>query len=119
MNMIKITARNTERGIAMFFSLFALLLLMAIAGTLTFMASIETSVNSNYREEQVAYFAAKAGLEEARARMMVSDPNSIYASLPTTTPTALGGVIYIVNNAGVANAVQPWNSANAYADTEL
>jgi hypothetical protein len=45
MTKMKTITRNAERGIAMFFALFALLLLMAIAGTLTFMASIETSVN--------------------------------------------------------------------------
>ena len=74
---MKNTKQNSERGIALFFSIFALLLLMAIAGALTFVATLETSVNSNYRQEQVAYFAAKAGIEEARARMMPSDPNTI------------------------------------------
>jgi Tfp pilus assembly protein PilX len=120
---MKSTARNNERGIAMFFSLFALLLLTAIAGTLTFMASIETSVNSNYRQEQMAYFAAKAGLEEARARMMQTDPNTINATgtaLPIVAPTnANGSVIYIVNPGATANSVQPWSATNAYADDEL
>lgn len=123
MNTMKSTARNNERGIAMFFSLFALLLLTAIAGTLTFMASIETSVNSNYRQEQMAYFAAKAGLEEARARMMQTDPNTINATgtaLPIVAPTnANGSVIYIVNPGATANSVQPWSATNAYADDEL
>ena len=81
------------------------------------MSNTETVVNANYREEQIAYFAAKAGIEEARARLMASDPNPI--TLPLTAPTAAGGVIYLVNNAGVANAVQPWSSTNAYPDTEL
>jgi hypothetical protein len=106
-----------ERGIALFFAIFALLLLSAIAVSLVFMANTETTVNSNYREEQIAYFAAKAGVEEARARMMASDPSPL--TLPITAPTAAGGVIYLINNAGVANAVQPWLATNAYADDEL
>lgn len=120
MNNIK---RNAESGIALLFAIFALLLLMAIAGALTFVASVETSVNSNYRQEQMAYFASKAGIEEARARMMLSDPNSINTSttpLPITVPmTNNASVVYIVNPGASANSVQPWSSSNKYADDEL
>lgn len=116
-------ASNRERGVALLFSILALLLLTAIAGTLIVMSSTETSVNSNYRHEQMAYFAAKAGIEEARARMMASDPNSINTGgtpLPIVVPTTLNkSVIYIVNPGAAANSVQPWNSANAFADDEL
>lgn len=122
MNITKSVAGNAENGVALLFALFALLLLMAIAGTLTFVGTIETSVNSNYRQEQIAYFAAKAGLEEARARMMQSDPNSINnpTPLPTTAPTTgNNSVIYITNPAGSADVVQPWTTTNQYADDEL
>jgi hypothetical protein len=71
----------------------------------------------------MAYFAAKAGLEEARARMMQTDPNTINATgtaLPIVAPTnANGSVIYIVNPGATANSVQPWSATNAYADDEL
>ena len=120
--MKKNITRNGERGIALFFSIFALLLLTAIAGTLAFMASLETSVNSNYRQEQMAYFGAKAGIEDARARMMQTDPNSITQAtpLPITIPsTSNASVVYIVNPAGTADPVQPWSSTNKYADDEL
>jgi hypothetical protein len=115
---MKNATRNRQRGIALFFSIFALLLLTAIAAALIFMANTETSVNSNYRQEQTAYFAAKAGIEEARARMMPSDPNPI--ALPTVAPTNLNGQItYIVNPVKGGTAVQPWNAANQWADDEL
>jgi hypothetical protein len=71
----------------------------------------------------VAYFGAKAGIEEARARMMQTDPNTINPTatpLPTTAPTtANGSVIYIVNPGTTANSVQPWSSTNKYVDDEL
>lgn len=108
---------NRQRGIALFFSIFALLLLTAIAAALIFMANTETSVNSNYRQEQVAYFAAKAGIEEARARMMPSDPNPI--TLPTAAPTNLNGQITYIVNPGKGSAVQPWISGNQWTDDEL
>ena len=122
LSMINNGTGNAERGIALFFTMFALLLLMAIAGALTFTATIETSVNSNYRQEQLAYFAAKAGVEEARARMMQTDPSTIFAALPTVAPTTSSrGVIYIVNpGAGSSTSVQPWStSSSTYPDDEL
>src|SRR5713101_4512391 len=99
---MKNVARNREHGVALFFSIFALLLLTAIAASLIFMTNTETQINSNYRQEQMAYFAAKAGIEEARARMMPSDPNTINlggVALPTVAPTnsIVSQIIYIVN----------------------
>jgi hypothetical protein len=123
--MKKVT-RNGERGIALVFSIFALLLLMGIAATLMFTVNTETLVNSNYRQEQMAYFGAKAGIEEARARMMVSDPNTINASgtlLPIAAPTTANkGVIYIINPGNRANSVRPWDNisnSSAFPDDEL
>src|SRR5579872_4889373 len=122
--MTKDRNSNPESGIALFYTMLALLLLMAMAAALTFTATIETSVNSNYRQEQLAYFGAKAGLEEARARMMQSDPNSINGittPLPTTAPTTSNqSVVYIVNPGATANSVQPWTTtASKYPDDEL
>jgi hypothetical protein len=138
--------RNRERGVALFFSIFALLLLTAIGAAMIFMAGTETSVNYNYRQEQMAYFAAKAGLEEARARMMQSDPASIVcgpvASAPcagpltgnanyplfdpgqVALPTSTNQMIYYITNPGSGAAVQPWaftvsGNANPYVDDEL
>ena len=123
---MKVRTKDPERGVALFFSIFALLLLMAVGATLIFMAGTETSINSNYRQEQVAYFAAKAGVEEARARMMQSDPSTLYAAGGLLDPTAVQApstsnhmIYYIVNNGSVASSVQPWTSSNTYADDEL
>lgn len=127
---MKNQTRNRERGVALFFSIFALLLLTAIGAALIFMAGTETSVNSNYRQEQMAYFAAKAGLEEARARMMPSDPNSMYLSPGNAThplfdpslvaaPTTGNSMIYYVTNPGSGAAIQPWLSSDKYYDDEL
>ena len=71
---MKMRRKNVERGVAMLFAILALMLLTAIGATLILMSTTETTINSNYRQEQVAYFGAKAGLEEARARMMAADP---------------------------------------------
>jgi hypothetical protein len=113
--MAKSSKRNGERGVGLFLAVFALLLLTGIAAAMLFTSNTETSVDSNYRNEQLAYFGAKAGVEEARARAMTSDPNTI--ALPTVLPTtSVPGVFYIVNN---TLGAQPWLASNAYADDEL
>jgi hypothetical protein len=118
-NQSKMTnTRHTERGIAILYCLVALLILSAITSSLIMLSGTETSVNANYRSEEVAFFAAKTGVYEALDRMQQSNPNSIAANLPTAVPSASGGVLYVLN-AGSSLTVKPWDSTNAYFDTEF
>ena len=114
-----------ERGIALFVALFALLIVTAVALGMMFQADTETSINGNYRDDQVAFYAAKAGLEEARDRLRANAGAgiSINASLPTALPGTLNGVLYITNPAA-SETVSPWaptvnNSPNKYFDDEI
>lgn len=111
---------KSEQGIAMLTTLLALLVLSAIGAGLVFMTTTETQVNSNYRSEQIAYFAAKAGMEEARSRMMKNAPNSVFGLLPQAPPTDTNtGVLYIVNQGAASSTVQPWVAGTPYMDDEL
>ena len=111
-------SRNKESGIALLFCLVGLLILTAITASLILMSGTETSVNANYRSEETAFFAAKAGIYEALDRMQQSNANSIATSLPTAIPSATGGVLYLIN-AGSSLTVQPWTTTNTYVDSEL
>ena len=111
-------SRNGEHGVALLFCLFALLILTAITASLIMLSGTETSVNANYRSEEIAFFAAKAGIYEALDRMQQSNAHSIAAQIPTATPSATGGVLYIINS-GSSLTVQPWDTANAYFDDEF
>jgi hypothetical protein len=120
---VKHSAKSkSEQGIALFAVLVVLLLLSAMAVGLMYLSSTETKINSNFRTEQTAYFAARAGLEELRDRMMASSPNTtIAASLPPAAPTATGGnVLYIVNpGTGSTTSINPWDSTSSNFDTDL
>jgi hypothetical protein len=105
------------------------LLLTAITTSLFLFSGTETSVNANYRSEEVAFFAAKSGVYEALDRMQQSNANSIACQLPTCLPrgvqsiapgctTAPGSVLYLINS-GSSLAVQPWSTTNTYVDDEL
>ena len=113
----RIEKNNGERGVALLMTLIALILLSAIAAGLIMATNTESAINSNYRAEQEAYFAAKAGLEEARERLMKNSPDPI--TQPTSLPSGTGGVLYLLNPAGGGDVVQPWTTTNRYFDDEL
>lgn len=125
-------SNRRERGVALLFALFALFLLTAIALGLIYMTNTEGSVNANYRSDQALYFAAKAGVEEARNRLMPGNPNSLFppnctggatgclAPVPVVPNAGNNGILYIINGGNNPGAVQPWGGPGVkYGDNEL
>jgi len=118
------TSHRDERGIALFVSILALVLLTAVAAGMMYLSSTETAISSNFKAEETAYFAARAGVEEVRDRML---PTSVYAapysiapqiatlSLPPGNPAALYVLANGVAMSDVTNTTQP----NPYFDDEL
>jgi hypothetical protein len=122
---MKPTTRNRQKGIALMFVLFALLLLTILAGGMMFMSNTDIGVNANYRDSQLAYFAARAGVEEVRQRMKIADPNTLDSAnlgqsfIPQAVPSAGGGVLYVINQATDPVVVTPWAAGSTYMDDEL
>jgi Tfp pilus assembly protein PilX len=122
MNGKNIKRLKTQRGIAMMVALLALLLLAAIGMGLMFMADTENSVNNNYRDSQKAYFAARAGAEDARL-LLVRDAtlNANAMALNTGSPFHM---IYLKNPIN-AEVIDPTTAAgntlatNPYLDDQL
>jgi hypothetical protein len=130
------TQQKTEQGFSLIVALLALMLLSAVAVGMMFIASTETAVSSNFKSEETAYFAARAGVEEVRDRMLPSPPSpggafSINGLLPA--PTAMPGsnpwALYILNgknpqtgaNMAIGDVTNPANLAagSIVADDEL
>src|SRR3954471_23767690 len=127
---INMSPAREERGVALIVALFALLLLSAIAMGMMYMANTEISVNSNYKDGQSAYMASRAGLEEARIRIMNDSTagTPMGPLMPTVAPVAMpnagGGAVgptwgltYIINPLG-AEVITPWQNGK-YMDTEF
>ena len=111
-----IASRESERGVAMLITMFALLLLTVIGLGMLVSASTESMINSNFRDKQTATFAAMAGLQEARDRIQ---PATLHINPPTGMPIlTAGNVIYIINPRS-GETIQPWNAGNRFRDTEL
>jgi Tfp pilus assembly protein PilV len=115
------SSRDHQRGVALLMALIALLIIGAITAGAILLSNTETSVSSNFRDEQLAFFSAKAGVEEARDRMQKGVTDTLRtASLPTTLPGTTSSVLYILNPAN-GETVAPWNgsSSTTYPDDEI
>ena len=113
-------SEKEQRGIALFMAIFALMLAAAISVGFVYMSNSETLIQANYKSSQIAYFAARAGLEEARARAQPGLTNAL--TMPTAVPCLGAGcgvnVIYILNPKN-SETVAPWDYQNAYWDETL
>ena len=104
-----------ERGIALLIAIFVLLLISVVAISLLLSSGTETALGVNYRSSSTSYYAALAGLEEVRGRLLPSNPNSLSTILPATLP--LGQTIYVINRQS-GETVAPWDPSNLYYDHE-
>lgn len=95
-------------GSALILNVFLVMVVGGLGAALLFQATSETRSNANFRTAVQAFYAAKSGLEEARARIPVLSSN------PLTLPSTVSSVIYITHDSGVA----PTNSSNSYYDAE-
>jgi hypothetical protein len=111
---MKTTNRRREKGVSLLFAMFTLLLVTALAMGMMYVSSTETSVNSNFKASETAYFAARAGVEEVRDRMLPANPNTLTPQLPTTLPGPSTGVLYVL-----ANGVTPADITNSAPSNRL
>jgi Tfp pilus assembly protein PilX len=112
--------KRRQRGVALIAALLTLVLISAITAGMIILSTTETSISSNFRDEQTAFFSAKAGIEEVRDRLWAGAPNTLRVGglLPTAFPGAANGVLYILNPATPAEVVAPWNGVN-FPDDEI
>jgi len=118
-------AKSSERGVALIVALLTLLLISAVLMGMIVASNSETNISVNFRDEQTAFFAARAGIEEVRDRLR---PPPTANSLSTTayftaatTPLAgaVNGVLYVINPTG-GETVTPWlTTGTNYPDDEI
>jgi hypothetical protein len=108
--------RGRERGIALLIAIFVLLLISVVAIALLVSSGTETALGANYRASSTVYYAALAGLEEARGRLLPKNPN-YFGPAVIPTPFPLGQAVYVMNRLSGENVV-PWDPSNQYYDKE-
>src|SRR5690348_594382 len=114
-------SRQRQKGVALIAAMTALLLVTAITAGMIILSTTETNISSNFRDEQTAYFSAKAGIEEARDRLRTNATNTLRVAgvLPTTLPgVGTTGVLYILNPAN-GETVAPWSAPSMTGNISL
>src|SRR6202051_4367691 len=106
-------AKSSERGVALIIALLTLLLISAILMGMIVASNSETNISANFRDDQTAFFAAGAGIEEVGYRMRPNArSNSMahtayFTTAPTPLPGTPGGVLNVTNPAN-GEPVSPW-----------
>lgn len=113
-----IRERRREAGIALLIAIFVLLLISVVAIALIVSANTESALTGNYRSSTGVYYAALAGVEEARARLRPNDPNFFTKANPNFLPPPgtqfdVGYVSYVLNPSPADG-----NVLTTYPDTE-
>jgi hypothetical protein len=119
-----IRTRQREAGIALLISIFILLLISVVAIALVVSSGTESALAGNYRSATGVYYAALSGLEEARGRLLVKNPDAFATTNasnflpPSGTALAMGATYYLINPIG-GEAIRPWDSTSTYADNQF
>src|SRR5580700_8913967 len=113
------TGRRSEDGIALLIAIFVLLLISVVAIALLVSSGTETALGANYRTSSTVYYAALAGLEEARGRLLppLTKNPSYFGAANIPTPFPVGQTVYVLNRLSGEN-VAPTDPSNTYYDKE-
>jgi len=117
--------RYREAGSALLIAIFALLLISVVGIALLVSTGSDSALAGNYRTSAAAYYAAVAGLEEARGRLLLKNQDFLnksntYATLfagQGTPSFSVYDVLYIVNpDAASGEVVNPTDTSSPYYD---
>jgi len=120
----KTKPKASERGVALVIALLTLLLISAALVGMIIASNTETNISLNFRDEQTAYFAARAGVEEIRDELRPNatptlGTNAFFTANPIAQAGQAGGVLYVINPAN-GEVVAPWALGGTnYPDDEI
>jgi hypothetical protein len=114
--------KNAESGVALLIALIALLLISGVAVAMIVASGSEGALNGNYRSSSSVYYAALAGLEEGRGRLLPTSPTTIVGVANTGIPAfgttmTVNQVSYILNPNTAAGEAKG-SIMTTYPDTE-
>ena len=116
----EIRKERGERGMGLLIAMTVLVVALMLGAALMYLAGSESTSVGRQRGTTSFTYAAQAGLEEARSRMIGYNPQA-FAKMapPVQLPSAVGQVVYILNPAP-GEVVNPTDlsAGNLYADNE-
>ena len=111
--MFKYDKKNffiNEKGIVLVVTLLIMMVLTLLITTAIITSTIDLKITGNYKTSEMAFYAAEAGVEEARGRLRLTAVTGVIIS--DTDPTSSTWERYIVT---VANCTELcFNSGNSH-----
>jgi hypothetical protein len=104
----------SESGAALLIAIFALLLISVVAIALVVSQGTDSALAGNYRTSTAGYYAAVAGLEEARGRVFWKNPNCIVvrATAPNCPNAGFIPMLGVLPNFGLTDVRYILNPAS-------
>ena len=111
---------NAQKGVALLVAMITLLLISAVAIAMIVASGAESSINGNYRSTSSAYYAALAGLEEGRGRLLPTSSNTIVGvqNIPTFGNVMAANQVAYIGNPNTANGETLTGITTTYPDKE-
>lgn len=75
---------RNEKGMTLVLGLMIIMVLTLLGATAVMMTTTDLKITGNYRTGETAFYAAEAGIEEARGRLRKNAANPISDSMPAT-----------------------------------
>jgi len=118
-NQIK-KGSNSQKGVALLVAMITLLLISGVAIAMIVASGAESSINGNYRSSSSAYYAALAGLEEGRGRLLPTSSNTIagVSNIPTFGNIMTATQVVYIGNPDTAAGETLAGITTTYPDTE-
>ena len=116
--MRKNKGKNSEVGVALLVAMISLLLITAVGVAMIVASGSESALSGNYRSSSSASYAAFAGLEEGRGRLLPTSPDTLVGVLNSGIP-AFGTNMTVTPVSQVAYILNPNIAAGEAAGTIL
>lgn len=88
---------SNEKGMTLVTVMLLVAVLVVLGTTAVMMSTMDRKISGNYKTSNEAFYAAEAGIEEARTRLLGTNAEADYVGDPATTPNLLWSS-YIVSS---------------------
>lgn len=111
---------NSQDGVALLVAMITLLLISGVAVAMIVASGAEGSINGNYRSSSSSYYAALAGVEEGRGRLLPTSSNTIVGTngIPTFGNVMAVDQITYIGNPNTAAGETLANILTTYPDNQ-
>lgn len=104
---------SNEKGLVLIVTLLITMVLVLLVTTAMMTTTTDLKITGNYKSSEKAFYAAEAGLEEARTRIRGINTDANYTGDPASSPNVSWGA-YILTSSSWQTSDDPGYNSSAY-----